>query len=108
MPQCTLRATCYYQIIDANVYVNDAYILYANETPREKDLWCETTTTGMSTRSDFESVMIHEFGHVSGLEHRTDGTTGPCVMTTSYTPGKIRRSFCTDEAAKLRTVYGVR
>lgn len=98
----------YYELIDANIYVNDTYIMYAGETAREKDLWCETATTGIGNRSDFESVMIHEFGHAAGMEHRTDGTTGPCVMTASYSPGKIRRTFCTDEIAKLKIVYGTR
>lgn len=98
----------YYELIDANIYVNDTYIMYAGETAREKDLWCEAATTGIGNRSDFESVIIHEFGHAAGMEHRTDGTTGPCVMTASYSPGKIRRTFCTDEIAKLKIVYGTR
>lgn len=101
----------YYEITDANVYVNANYIYYVNTEPnaREKDLWCNTSTSGIGSRSDFETNMLHEFGHAAGLQHRTDGGTGPCVMTRYYSPGgKIRRSFCTDEINALRGAYGTR
>jgi predicted Zn-dependent protease len=52
--------------------------------------------------------MLHEFGHVMGMDHRTDGSTGPCVMTTYLNAGQIKRSFCADEKGLMLGFYGTR
>lgn len=66
------------------------------------------TASNIGTRIDFQSALTHEFGHVMGMDHRTDGTTGPCLMATYLNAGQIKRTFCTDEKGLMLGFYGAR
>jgi predicted Zn-dependent protease len=61
-----------------------------------------------STFKDASSAIVHEFGHVMGMDHRTDGSTGPCVMATYLSAGQIKRAFCADEKGLMQGFYGFR
>lgn len=73
------------------------------------DLACYTaTSSNIGTQIDFESAMIHEFGHVRGMEHRTGSYYGDCVMHIWLRRGQMRRLFCTDETQLMLSTYGSR
>lgn len=98
-------------IADSDVKVNNDLIYYPQTTDTKKpyDFWCNDIIQGpIWSMADYESTILHELGHTVGFGHRTDGTTGPCVMAASMARGTLKRSLCTDEAQKLRAVYGVR
>lgn len=97
------------QAIDATVYVNADRIYYDSETTAQaNDLVCGSsiTSSNIGQRIDWQSAMLHEMGHVKGMDHRTDGSTGPCVMTTYLNYGQIKRSLCSDERGLLVGFYG--
>lgn len=97
--------------IDASIYVNADRLYYdSGDTVKSTDLICGTTITSsnIGQRVDYQSAMLHEFGHILGMDHRTDGLTGPCVMTTYLNGGQIKRSFCSDESNLMLGFYGPR
>lgn len=99
------------EAIDATVHVNADRLYYdENDTVKSNDLVCGTTTTSsnIGQRVDFQSAMLHEFGHVMGMDHRTDGSTGPCVMAQYLSVGQIKRAFCSDEKGLMQGFYGFR
>lgn len=57
---------------------------------------------GRST-DDLESVLIHEMGHVLGLEHSHDKTS---IMYESLRDGEIRRNISQQEVSSIQCVYG--
>lgn len=94
---------------DARVVVNANRIYYTGTQNRDGDFACGTlTSANLGKRFDYESAMVHEFGHFMGMAHRSDGTTGSCVMATYLNQGQIRRSFCSDEVALMTGFYGRR
>lgn len=94
---------------DARVVVNSDRVYYAGTDRRDGDFACGTVTSAnIGGRIDYESAMVHEFGHFMGMAHRTDGATGTCVMAQYLNAGQIRRSFCSDETALMRGFYGLR
>ncbi|HEX8125968.1 MAG TPA: hypothetical protein VF548_10340 [Allosphingosinicella sp.] len=111
-------ATAYYdtagipdESIDATIAVNADRLYYdSGDTVKSTDLVCGTTVTSsnIGQRIDFQSAMLHEFGHVMGMDHRTDGSTGPCVMATYLSAGQIKRAFCSDEKGLMLGFYGYR
>ena len=42
------------------------------------------------------------------MDHRTDGSTGSCVMAAYVNAGQIRRTFCADEKGLMVGFYGTR
>lgn len=97
------------QAIDATVYINTDRIYYDTaDTAQSTDLVCGTsiTSSNIGQHIDWQSAMLHEMGHVKGMDHRTDGSTGSCVMTTYLSGGQIKRSLCSDERGLLVGFYG--
>jgi hypothetical protein len=97
--------------IDATISVNGDRLYYdSGDTVKSTDLVCGTTITSsnIGQRIDFQSAMVHEFGHVMGMDHRTDGSSGPCVMATYLAAGQIKRAFCADEKGLMLGFYGYR
>ncbi len=97
--------------IDATISINTDRLYYdTGDTVKSTDLVCGTTVTSsnIGQRIDFQSAMLHEFGHVMGMDHRTDGSTGPCVMATYLSAGQIKRAFCADEKGLMQGFYGFR
>ncbi|MDR6790556.1 hypothetical protein J2Y58_003939 [Sphingomonas sp. BE138] len=97
------------QAIDATVYVNTDRIYYdTGDTAQSTDLICGSsiTSSNIGQHIDWQSAMTHEMGHLKVMDHRTDGSTGPCSMTTYLNPGQIKRSLCSDERALLVGFYG--
>jgi hypothetical protein len=94
---------------DSTVSINADRLYYdVGDTAKSNDFVCgaSITTGNIGTRIDFQSAMTHEFGHVMGMEHRSDGNTGPCVMHTNLSAGSIRRTFCADEKGLMVGFYG--
>jgi hypothetical protein len=100
------------QAIDATIYVDTNRIYYAGTSDAQQsgDFFCSSYVPagGIGQLIDYQSAMLHEFGHIMGMGHRTDGTTGPCVMTKYLPAGQIKRSFCSDEANLMLGFYGPR
>jgi hypothetical protein len=57
---------------------------------------------GLASSIDFESLMVHELGHVLGLTH--DSKSGS-VMNVSLDDGELRRQLGTEDLASLRCEY---
>ncbi len=97
---------------DANIYVNTTMIYYYDpgETQQPTDFYCATTVPsgGIGSQTDYQTAMLHEFGHAIGFNHRTDGSTGPCIMAASVPRGTIKRTICADERQRMVSVYGAR
>lgn len=97
---------------DANIYVNTNMLYYFDpgETQQSTDFYCASTVPagGIGSQTDYQTAMVHEFGHAIGFGHRTDGNTGPCVMAASVPRGTIKRNPCTDERQRMLSVYGQR
>jgi hypothetical protein len=62
--------------------------------------WTMTDSNGVI---DFESVALHELGHVVGLGHSAQSAA---VMTGTYKAGTLRRQLHTDDLAGLFNLYG--
>jgi len=98
------------EAIDALVLVNGDRLYYGTETLQSTDFYCDAyvPSAGIGQRTDYQSAMLHEFGHVIGMGHRTDGTTGPCLMTQYLRSGEVKRSYCPDERGLMLGFYGAR
>jgi hypothetical protein len=95
--------------IDASVYVNADRLYYdTGDAQLSNDLICGSyiTSSNIGQHIDYQSAMLHEFGHVKGMDHRTDGSTGPCLMTQYLNAGQIKRSLCPDEQGLMVGFYG--
>lgn len=104
-------STTPYETTDSSVYINADRLYYdSGDTVKSTDFVCgdAVTASNIGTRIDFQSALTHEFGHVMGMDHRTDGTTGPCLMATYLNAGQIKRTFCTDEKGLMLGFYGAR
>ncbi len=93
----------------ARVVVNPNRFYYSVRTERDGDFACgNVTSSNIGNAIDYESAMVHEFGHFMGMYHRNDGSTGPCVMARYITQGQIKRQFCSDEKGLMLGFYGSR
>ncbi len=63
-----------------------------------------TGDTPVPRRVDFESLMLHEFGHVLGLEHPTVETAGT-VMARRLNDGVLRRTPSPANVSDLKCEY---
>jgi hypothetical protein len=99
----------YGSLIDADIEVNADLIYWpaTTDTVRSYDLHCDAAAQGAMTQwnADYQSTLLHELGHFSGMEHRTDTASGPCVMHQQQARGTYRRAFCNDEKATFQTTY---
>lgn len=99
----------YGQIIDADIEVNADLIYWPATTDQVRyyDLHCDSAAQGAFTQwsADYQSALLHELGHFSGMEHRTDTSTGPCVMHEQAPRGSFRRIFCSDEKTTFQSTY---
>jgi hypothetical protein len=97
---------------DSDIFVNTNMLYYLNpgEVNNATDFYCGTTllSGGIGSQTDYQTAILHEFGHVLGFNHRTDGATGPCVMAASVARGVVKRTPCTDERQRLVTTYGAK
>ena len=98
--------------IDATIAVDSSRIYYAgtSDVQQAGDFFCGSyiPAGGIGQLIDYESAILHEFGHIMGMGHRSDGSTGPCVMTQYLPAGQIKRSFCSDESNLMLGFYGPR
>lgn len=96
-------------LVDADIEVNADLIFWPATTDQTRayDLHCDSSAQGALTQwsADYQSALLHELGHFSGMEHRTDTTTGPCVMHQQQARGTFRRIFCSDEKTTFQSTY---
>ena len=88
------------EIQEADVYVNDRdFEFYAGDATRCLSSGsCEIP----NHQVDFESLLVHEFGHVLGLQHNE---SLPSVMAAYLRPEQSRRKIETQDVGSLRCEY---
>jgi hypothetical protein len=93
----------YYTYAVTMFYYNVLYktpVLYDTDVMFNWDIgW---STTGNPSLPDFESVAIHEFGHVLGLDEVNDPTA---IMYGYLNPGQITRTLTLDDKEGARAIY---
>jgi hypothetical protein len=93
LPGTTLAVTCTFPKSGPNAFESDVQF----DSSRN---W---TFAESNAVIDFESVALHELGHVVGLGHSGIAAS---VMTGTYKVGSIRRDLHTDDLAGLYSLYG--
>lgn len=82
-------------LLDADVELN----AWSPTNPRGARF---SVTPGATDRTDLQTALVHEFGHVQGLAHSADRGA---VMWSQVRPGELRRTPSDDDAQGLCTVY---
>lgn len=97
-----------YPYFAARVMINGNRFYYSVRSEQDGDFACGdgVSSTNIRKRIDFETAILHEFGHFAGLYHRWDGDTGPCVMAKYIRQGEIKREYCSDEKNYILGFYG--
>jgi predicted Zn-dependent protease len=100
------RTTIYWvgdEIQEADIYVNHKnFEFFAGETSRCLSSTDTSACSIPSRQVDFESLLIHEFGHVLGLQHND---ALPSVMATYLRPEQTRRKIEAEDIGSLRCEY---
>lgn len=78
-------------ISNADIRVDDRRVW--NHDPSVEQLSCSTLPPTIN-QIDWESVILHEFGHAIGFEH--DASLG-CAMYPGGSPGTMQRTLCAEE-----------
>lgn len=86
----TISNTDLSRIIDSDIKINAKNFAYA----------LTTQTLGVSA-VNLESLMLHEMGHVLGLQH----FEGSGIMSTHLASGKLRFNFSSEELSELSCEY---
>ncbi|MBX9767453.1 MAG: matrixin family metalloprotease [Bdellovibrionales bacterium] len=99
------RTTIYWvgdEIQEADVYVNDKnFEFFSGDMAR--CVSSNTTSCNIPSRQvDFESLLVHEFGHVLGLQHND---AHPSVMATYLRPEQTRRKIESEDVGSLKCEY---
>lgn len=98
----------YGSFVDADILMNHDMIYWpvTTDTSKTYDLWCDSGEVAFtSTQTDYQSVFLHELGHLVGFKHRTDATSGTCMMHQNSRRGLYNRSLCPDEQSALQNAY---
>jgi hypothetical protein len=64
------------------------------------------TGTPPSGQSDYESMIVHEFGHVAGFDHDVN-SSAYCIMKPTIVGNQVWRTPCSTEVTGLKNKYGV-
>src|SRR6266568_1220037 len=83
--------------IDPTPYENEEFIRTSN--PNE---WIAKPGSAAEGKMDMLTVLLHEYGHVLGLDHETDHHD---LMSESLQPG-VRRTLSTEDYTKLWSALG--
>ncbi|MFN3454492.1 MAG: matrixin family metalloprotease [Pseudobdellovibrio sp.] len=91
------------EIIEADISINSAnFVYYGNNQTKDPVLVNKNKSTAYGFYS-FESLILHELGHLLGLKHREDGGT---VMATYLASGVDRIELASNDIADVRCGYG--
>lgn len=91
-------------LLDSDIVVNSRLFFF--EIYYYGDVWCNAVPwagTLPNNKFDFESVILHEFGHALGMVDKSFVTS--CVMSPSLIRGAIRRTPCSQEVQSFRSAY---
>jgi hypothetical protein len=100
LPPGTLASTCWstdYSKVDGRVRVTEADVAFNRTIPWSLE---EDTPDGAY---DFRSTLLHEIGHVLGLDH---SNAPGAVMRARLSSGQQRRALTDDDLAGIRALYG--
>ncbi|MEI2430662.1 hypothetical protein RDV84_15575 [Lysobacter yananisis] len=92
-------------IENTDIIVDKRRINQVGPTPVDK-LNCAGLNPTPLDELDFQSSVLHELGHVVGLEDVLDDAS--CALYRSLNPGVKRRSLCNDEKQAYINSYGKR
>lgn len=90
---------------DADMYFNANRMFWTTASGSSVgDYYCPSSagTAVPSTKADFESIALHEFGHGFGLDHFDDSN---CSMYDYYDFGQNRRTLCSAEVTVAKNTY---
>jgi hypothetical protein len=91
----SFRVVKHMELIDGVAYYTDADLVFNPDS-----IWADGAIFGYY---DFESVVLHELGHVLGLDHED---RGPAVMNSYLGDGETVRTLYADDLAGLDALYG--
>lgn len=96
----------YGTLIDADILMNHDLFYWPSTSDVEQryDFFCDQGSLDQY-QIDYQSAILHELGHLVGFEHRTDTTSGSCVMHEQIRRGAYARNLCNDERAVYSAAY---
>lgn len=65
------------------------------------------TGTPPTGQEDYESMIVHEFGHVAGFDHDVN-SSAYCIMKPTIVGNQVWRTPCSTEVTALKNKYGLR
>ena len=95
--QTILAVTLIFEDETRSKGIRDSDVFFNPQIP----FWTQPSTAQI----DFETVLIHELGHVIGLGHNDNCVTGPTVMESIVDLGELRRDLSSAEMEGARFLY---
>jgi hypothetical protein len=102
-----LRATGGATIVNADVFVISSRLdpAYADDG----GFYCLSSSSVPAEQFDFESAILHEFGHALGFQLTTEySDDAGCAMYYGLSAGQARRTLCAAERQEFLDAYGAR
>lgn len=96
-PQTTLAVTLVFSDLSVDKAIVDSDVFFNPTIP----FWTEPN----NAQIDFESVVVHELGHVLGLGHNDNCVVGPTVMESIIDLGERRRNLFEAETEGVKYLY---
>ncbi|MEI2454616.1 hypothetical protein [Lysobacter firmicutimachus] len=89
-------------ILNADIFVDRRHM---NQTQGLFQFSCDTGSSVPPDKYDWESAILHEFGHIVGFQHTYDQTG--CSMYKTLKEGESRRVLCEAEKQEYIRAYGL-
>ena len=95
--QTVLAVTVIFSDLSAQRSIDDSDIFFNPEAPFQ--------TNPNDTQVDFETVLLHELGHVLGLDHNDNCVVGSTVMESVVSLGERKRDLFSAETEGAKFLY---
>lgn len=103
--QVEWRTKSYNPTTGRYVFLDGDVVIHYDRFVVEKDLWCGSGATP-SNMYDFPTIMLHEMGHVLGLEHDGNDTANVTVVHNPLNWGMMKRTLTARDIERAVYLYG--